>query len=76
MCFLLLSRFRFNSVFTVTAAGRGQLKSLPLGKLKKYADAYNIQIDRAVEKDDIIDGIMGARVSGWDDLYGLTGRDS
>jgi hypothetical protein len=31
-------------------------------KLKKYADAYNINIDRAVEKDDVIDSILAARV--------------
>jgi len=35
---------------------------MPLGKLKKYVDAYNIKIDRAVEKDDVIDGIVAARV--------------
>ncbi|KAF9467771.1 hypothetical protein BDZ94DRAFT_1376408 [Collybia nuda] len=46
---------------TITAAGRGQLRSLSLGKLKKYVDAYNIRIDRAVEKDDLIDGIIGTR---------------
>lgn len=36
---------------------------MSLGKLKKYADAYNIRIDRAVEKDDVIDCILAARVS-------------
>jgi hypothetical protein len=35
---------------------------MALGKLKKYVDAYNIKIDRAVEKDDVIDGILAARV--------------
>ena len=35
---------------------------MTLAKLKKYVNAYNIKIDRAVEKDDIIDGILAARV--------------
>jgi hypothetical protein len=48
---------------SVTAAGRGYLKTLPLSKLRKYVDAYNIKVDRAVEKDDLIDGIMAARAS-------------
>jgi hypothetical protein len=34
-----------------------------LGKLKRYLNAYNIKIDRAVEKDDLIDAILAARVS-------------
>lgn len=46
----------------ITASGRGQLKGLPLAKLKKYVAAYNIRIVRAVEKDDFIDAIMSARV--------------
>ncbi|KAF8068829.1 hypothetical protein FPV67DRAFT_1415160 [Lyophyllum atratum] len=45
----------------VTAAGKGILKAMPLSKLKKYVDAYNIKIDRAVEKDDLIDGMLRAR---------------
>ncbi|KAJ8079493.1 hypothetical protein PM082_011080 [Marasmius tenuissimus] len=45
----------------ITAAGRGQLKSLPLSKLKKYAGVYNIPISRAVEKDDIINALLSAR---------------
>ena len=47
---------------SVTAAGRNSLKSSPLGKLKKYVAAYGIRIDRAVEKDDIIDAIVAAKV--------------
>ncbi|KAG5646718.1 hypothetical protein DXG03_002400 [Asterophora parasitica] len=45
----------------ITASGKGNLKALPLSKLKKYVDAYNIRIDRAVEKEDLIDGILKAR---------------
>lgn len=48
---------------SVTASGRNALKALSLGKLKKYATSYGIGIDRAVEKDDIIDAIVAARVS-------------
>jgi hypothetical protein len=36
---------------------------MPLGKLKKYVAAYGIGIDRAVEKDDIINAFVAARVS-------------
>ncbi|KAJ7158316.1 hypothetical protein C8R43DRAFT_995499 [Mycena crocata] len=46
---------------SMTAGGRGHLKSLPLAKLKKYITAYNIKADRAVEKDDLIDAILGAK---------------
>lgn len=35
---------------------------MALGRLKKYVNAYNIKIDRAVEKDDVIDGILAVRV--------------
>jgi hypothetical protein len=35
---------------------------MSLAKLKKYADAYNININHAVEKDNVIDGILAARV--------------
>ncbi|KAJ7033721.1 hypothetical protein C8F04DRAFT_614622 [Mycena alexandri] len=46
---------------TITAGGRGYLKSLSLSKLKKYITAYNIKADRAVEKDDLIDAILAAK---------------
>lgn len=36
---------------------------MPLAKLKKYAAAYSIRIDHAVEKDDVIDALLVARVS-------------
>ncbi|KAF9269145.1 hypothetical protein L218DRAFT_976941 [Marasmius fiardii PR-910] len=45
----------------ITAAGRGQLKSIALSKLKKYAAAYNIPIGGAVEKDDIINTLYSMR---------------
>ncbi|TFK26616.1 hypothetical protein FA15DRAFT_686380 [Coprinopsis marcescibilis] len=46
---------------TITAAGKGYLKSLPLGKLKTYANAYRIGISHAVEKDDVIEAILSKR---------------
>lgn len=46
----------------VTAAGTGQLRGMPLSKLKGYADSYNINISRAVEKVDIVESIVRARV--------------
>lgn len=48
--------------YPVTAAGRHQLKTMSLAKLKKYINSYNITIDRAVEKDDLIDAIISAKV--------------
>ncbi|KAJ3756313.1 hypothetical protein EV360DRAFT_95759 [Lentinula raphanica] len=45
----------------ITASGKGALKNLPLSKLRKYAGAYNIRIDHAVEKDDVIDALLAAR---------------
>lgn len=46
----------------VTAAGKGQLKGLSLARLKKYASDYGIDIHNVVEKDDLIDGLIAARV--------------
>ncbi|KAG6811298.1 hypothetical protein H0H92_008093 [Tricholoma furcatifolium] len=55
-----------NDVFNgtaVTAAGRSMLKQTPLSKLRKYMDAYNLQVGGIVEKDDLIDAIIRARMS-------------
>ncbi len=46
----------------VTAASKGALRSFSLAKLRKYANAYNIGLDHAVEKDDVIDTLLTARV--------------
>ncbi|CCM04896.1 uncharacterized protein FIBRA_07092 [Fibroporia radiculosa] len=46
---------------TVTAAGKGQLKQLPLAKLKKYANAYDIKVNGVLEKDELIETILAAR---------------
>ena len=48
---------------TVTAGSRNHLKSLSLGKLKKYADAYNLRSDQIIEKDELVDRLMSYRVS-------------
>ena len=49
--------------YAVTAGSRNYLKSLSLGKLKKYADAYNLRFDQIIEKDDLVDRLMSYRVS-------------
>ena len=46
-----------------TAGSKNHLKSLSLGKLKKYADAYNLRPDHIIEKDDLVDRLMSYRVS-------------
>jgi hypothetical protein len=48
---------------SVTAGGRSYLRSLSLTRLKKYVDAYNIKTDGVLEKDDLIEKIIAARVS-------------
>ncbi|KAJ7064841.1 hypothetical protein C8F01DRAFT_1128398, partial [Mycena amicta] len=49
---------------TITAGGRGHLRSLTLAKLRKYISAYNIKgAERAVEKDDLIEAILAAKGS-------------
>ncbi|KAF8345288.1 hypothetical protein F5887DRAFT_885155 [Amanita rubescens] len=45
----------------ITAAGKNYLKSLPLSKLRKYANAYDVRIDHAIEKEDVIEAVLSAR---------------
>lgn len=60
---------------SVTAAGKGQLRGLSLAKLKKYANDYGIDVRSVVEKDDLIDRIIGARVRYCDGLViGITNQ--
>lgn len=47
----------------VTAAGKSHLRTLPLARLKKYVDAYHLKADQVVEKDDLVDILIAARVS-------------
>ena len=46
----------------VTALGRSQLRSLPIAKLRWYVDAYNIPVKGAIDKNDIVDLVVAARV--------------
>ncbi|KAI0947932.1 hypothetical protein AcW1_009566 [Taiwanofungus camphoratus] len=46
---------------TITAGGKGHLRQLPLSRLKKYANAYNIRTSGVFEKDDLIDALISAR---------------
>ncbi|KAK0192991.1 hypothetical protein F5146DRAFT_927601 [Armillaria mellea] len=45
----------------MTAASKRALRTFSLAKLRKYANAYNIGLDHAVEKDDVIDTLLTAR---------------
>lgn len=45
----------------VTAGGRTYLRSLNMSRLKKYANAYNIDPKGALEKDEFIDALIAAR---------------
>ncbi|KZT65308.1 hypothetical protein DAEQUDRAFT_731575 [Daedalea quercina L-15889] len=46
---------------TITAGGKSYLRSLPLAKLKKYANAYSIKVNGVLEKDDLVDALISAR---------------
>lgn len=49
---------------TVTAGGKGYLRTLSLAKLKNYMQSYGIRLGPDVlEKEDVIDAIINARVS-------------
>ena len=53
---------RGSRALPVTASGKGQLKQLPMAKLKKYAKAYNINVAGILEKDDFVDKLVATRV--------------
>lgn len=46
----------------MTAGGKSHLKLLPLARLKKYANAYNIKVNGVLEKDDLINALISVRV--------------
>lgn len=48
-------------LLNVTSLGRNQLNRLPLSKLRRYVDAYNIPLKGAVDKLDIIDALIATR---------------
>ncbi|KAF9225786.1 hypothetical protein BS17DRAFT_777684 [Gyrodon lividus] len=45
----------------VTALGRTQLKALPLAKLRRYTEAYDIQVKDPIDKSDFVDAIWAVR---------------
>ncbi|KAH7886962.1 hypothetical protein F5I97DRAFT_1082937 [Phlebopus sp. FC_14] len=45
----------------ITALSKSQLRALPLTKLRRYLDAYNIQIKDPVDKNDFVDAVFAAR---------------
>ncbi|KAG8886308.1 hypothetical protein FRB98_001328 [Tulasnella sp. 332] len=47
----------------VTASSRNQLRAVPMAKLRAYLKAFSIQAQGALEKDDIVQAILDARVS-------------
>ena len=48
---------------TVTAGGRGQLRALPVSRLRSYIKAYGLPTPpNVLEKDDIVDAVLAARV--------------
>lgn len=49
--------------YPVTTLGRSQLRSLPLAKLRRYISAYNIPVKNPVDKNDLVDAALAARVS-------------
>ena len=60
---MIISRWLNNLNLAVTSSGKGQLKQIPMAKLKKYAKAYNIDVMGILEKDEFIDKLIAARVS-------------
>lgn len=48
-------------LLNVTSLGKNQLRTLPLSKLRRYVDAYNIPIKGAVDKNDIVDALIATR---------------
>lgn len=51
------------SVCSVTAGGKAYLRSLSIAKLKNYIQAYGLRLGAdVIEKDDVIDAIVSARV--------------
>jgi len=47
----------------ISAASRNQLRATPIAKLRAYLKAFNIAAPGALEKEDIVQAVLGARVS-------------
>ena len=58
----LSTRCYTNTQYSVTSLGRPQLRSLPIAKLRRYIAAYNISVKNPVDKNDLIDAAVAARV--------------
>lgn len=52
----------FAFLLSVTSLGRAQLRLLPLAKLRRYINAYNIPIKIPIDKNDLVDAAVAARV--------------
>ena len=52
-----------NDPNTVTASGKTQLRGMSVHRLRTYLDAYGIKPKSVLEKDDLIEAILDARVS-------------
>lgn len=54
--------YLLGSLLSVTALRRAQLRLLPLAKLRRYINAYNIPIKNPIDKNDLVDAAVAARV--------------
>ena len=54
-------QFLIYASIVVTSRGRAQLRDLNMSRLKKYANAYNLDTKGALEKDEFIDALIAAR---------------
>ncbi|KAG1753651.1 uncharacterized protein EDB91DRAFT_1234089 [Suillus paluster] len=48
-------------LLNITASSKYQLKTLPLSKLRRYVDAYNIPVKGPIDKNDLVDSIIAAK---------------
>ena len=53
---------RVHGASLVTASGKNALRKFPLNQLKDYIAAYDIVCPIVLEKDDVVDAIISARV--------------
>ncbi|KAG1745318.1 hypothetical protein EDB19DRAFT_1874329 [Suillus lakei] len=50
-----------SELLNITASSKYQLKCLPLSKLRRYVDAYNISVKGPIDKNDLVDAIIAAK---------------
>ncbi|KAJ8589668.1 hypothetical protein M405DRAFT_738212, partial [Rhizopogon salebrosus TDB-379] len=46
----------------ITASSKTRLKTLQLSKFRRYVDAYSIPVKGPIDKNDLVDAIIAARV--------------